>query len=63
MLYSRGDLFHSNGAGRNSFRLTYSAASLPEIEAGVEILGTLVKERLDRAQPPGRESMEAVPSF
>ena len=61
VLYSRGELFHSDGAGRNALRLTYSAASLPQIETGVATLGTLVRERLDRSEPSRRNTVEAMP--
>jgi DNA-binding transcriptional MocR family regulator len=63
VLYSRGDLFHSDGSGRNAMRLTYSAATESEIESGVAILGKLVRERLDREEPSGPHSIEALPIF
>ena len=61
VLYSRGELFHSDGGGRNAMRITYSAAPLEQIERGIETLGTLVKERLDRTEPEGRDAIEAMP--
>lgn len=45
VLYSRGDLFHGDGSGHNSLRLTYSAADPNEIEDGVSVLGELIRER------------------
>ena len=64
VLYSRGELFHSEGSGRNQFRLTYSAASLPEIESGVATLGALIRERWpDRVEPEQRGMAEAMPIF
>jgi 2-aminoadipate transaminase len=63
VLYSRGDLFHSDGSGRNAMRLTYSAATESQIGSGVAILGKLVRERLDREEPAGPHSIEALPIF
>ena len=45
VLYSRGDLFHSDGSGHNHLRLTYSAVSPSEIEEGVSVLGELIAQR------------------
>ena len=45
VLYSRGELFHSDGSGGRSLRLTYSAASEQQIREGVAILGELMHER------------------
>ncbi len=42
-------------------RLTYSSATPERIESGVEILGRLVKERLERSAPVGRPSTESMP--
>jgi DNA-binding transcriptional MocR family regulator len=61
VLYSRGELFHSDGSGHNQLRLTYSAASPPRIEEGIAILGSLVRERLDRSEPERLETIEAMP--
>ena len=61
VFYSRGDLFHSDGGGRSTMRLTYSSATPERIESGVEILGRLVKERLERSAPVGRPSTESMP--
>jgi DNA-binding transcriptional MocR family regulator len=64
VLYSRGELFHSDGSGRNELRLTYSAASTSEIESGVATLGALIRERWpDRSEPPPSRSVEATPIF
>lgn len=61
VLYSRGDLFHRTGSGRNMFRLTYSTATHEQIEQGVRILGELVSERLTRSRPTPQGTLEAVP--
>lgn len=64
VLYSKGDWFHSDGTGRNTFRLTYSAASLEQIDEGVELLGRLIHERRpDPADPRRRVTREAMPIF
>ena len=61
VLYSRGDLFHSDGSGRNTLRLTYSATTDEQIDSGVATLGRLIGERrpADRlaAQPSATETM------
>jgi GntR family transcriptional regulator/MocR family aminotransferase len=61
VLFSRGDLFHSDGSGRNCFRLTYSSASPEQIEEGIAKLGSLVRERLDRQEPKAQAATEAMP--
>ena len=64
VLYSRGDLFHGDGSGNNSLRLTYSAADPTEIENGVSVLGELVRERWPdgpREDSPG--TAESMPIF
>jgi GntR family transcriptional regulator/MocR family aminotransferase len=64
VLYSRGELFHSDGSGRNTFRLTYSAASPEQIETGVKILGDLIRERWPgRADAAEQPSVETMPIF
>jgi len=44
--YGSGELFHGNADGRNTLRLTYSAASPAQIRDGVEILGRLIRQTL-----------------
>jgi GntR family transcriptional regulator/MocR family aminotransferase len=64
VLYSRGELFHVDGSGRDTMRLTYSTASLEEIEAGVAKLGALIGERWPRRPgPEPRTAVEAMPIF
>lgn len=64
VLYSKGDWFHSDGSGRNTFRLTYSAASPEQIDEGVEALGKLIRERRsDPADPRMQATGEALPIF
>jgi len=61
VLYSRGELFHSDGSGRNTLRLTYSAASTAQIEEGVARLGALARQVLDRTEPSRQATIEALP--
>lgn len=64
VLFSRGDLFHSDRSGRNAFRLTYSMVSPAEIEEGVKILGALVRERWSgRAGLSPQGASETMPIF
>ncbi|MDH3628544.1 MAG: PLP-dependent aminotransferase family protein [Acidobacteriota bacterium] len=67
VLYSRGELFHSDGSGRHQLRLTYSAATTDEIARGVATLGQLVRERWPKDNDSRTDgetgSVEAVPIF
>jgi GntR family transcriptional regulator/MocR family aminotransferase len=64
VLYSRGELFHGDGSGRNTLRLTYSAASQEQIESGVATLGKLIRERWPDEDEPARQSAaETMPIF
>jgi GntR family transcriptional regulator/MocR family aminotransferase len=64
VLFSRGELFHSDGSGRNTFRLTYSTASPSQIESGVEVLGGLIRERWHgRDEAATRTASETMPIF
>jgi GntR family transcriptional regulator/MocR family aminotransferase len=64
VLFSRGELFHSDGSGRNTFRLTYSTATPQQIEAGVRILGRLMRERWPgRSDTPDQPPAETMPIF
>jgi DNA-binding transcriptional MocR family regulator len=55
VLFSRGSLFHVDGQGANTMRLTYAAVPPDRIDRGVEILGEIIRsrwpedERSDRA--------------
>jgi DNA-binding transcriptional MocR family regulator len=64
VLYSRGDLFHGDGSGLNSFRLTFSAVDVCDIERGIAVLGELINERWLRG--PSRDlsgATESMPIF
>lgn len=63
VLYSRGELFHSDGSGRNCFRLTYSAASPEQIETGVAQLGSLIREFWPATPATVPRTVEAMPIF
>jgi GntR family transcriptional regulator/MocR family aminotransferase len=64
VLFSRGELFHSDGSGRNNFRLTYSTASPSQIESGVKILGDLIRQRWPgRGESARRTATETMPIF
>lgn len=45
VLFSPGELFHGDGSGRESLRLTYSGESPQRIEEGVAVLGELIRQR------------------
>ena len=61
VLYSRGDLFHGDGSGHNSLRLTFCAVNVEDIERGVAVLGELIRERRSRGDASG--SIESMPIF
>jgi len=64
VLYSRGELFHSDGSGGSTLRLTYSAASERQIAEGVSILGRLIRERWPGGGDAVRQSQaDSVPIF
>jgi len=64
VLFSRGELFHSDGSGGNTFRLTYSAATPEQIDQGVGILGELIHQRSpDKDDGQDRKSAETMPIF
>lgn len=62
VLFSPGDVFHLEGAGRNTMRLTYAAVPPDAVERGVSILGHLLRERAEATgRRPARPAEEAVP--
>jgi 2-aminoadipate transaminase len=62
VLIGRGSLFHVNGGGRNTLRLTFSSATEDQIETGIAVLGDLLRERWPRARAEARaRDLEAVP--
>ena len=61
VMYSRGELFQRDADGSRAMRLTYSAAAPAEIDRGVEILGTLIRERMKQREPQRPDAIEAMP--
>jgi DNA-binding transcriptional MocR family regulator len=62
VLLSPGELFHADGGGRNTMRLTFSAASRAQIETGIAILAELIRARMPGgASARQGASLEAVP--
>ena len=60
--YSSGDLFHGAADGSHTLRLTYSAVTPQQIEAGVATLGELVRRQWPGAQEPReRKAVETLP--
>jgi DNA-binding transcriptional MocR family regulator len=60
VLFSRGELFHADGLARDCLRLTYAGVTLEQIEAGMRILGQLVRAREGRPEALPVEA-DAVP--
>lgn len=62
VLFSPGDVFHVDGSGRNTMRLTYAAVAPDAVERGVSVLGELLRARWPgREGRPARAADEAVP--
>ncbi len=62
VLISRGELFHADGSGRETFRLTYASVRPAQIETGIAVLGELIHERWGgRSENVARRVDEAVP--
>jgi 2-aminoadipate transaminase len=62
VLYSNGELFHSNAESSHTLRLTYSTATPSQIESGVETLGKLIRERWPSRPDSGeRKPVETMP--
>jgi 2-aminoadipate transaminase len=62
VLFSPGELFHSDGSGSDTLRLTYASVQPAQIESGIAVLGELVRERsAARTGAAARRVDEAVP--
>ncbi len=62
VLFSRGELFHVNGRGREHLRLAFGAVTPEQIEPGIRILGDLLRRRRPRGpREVARRDAEAVP--
>lgn len=58
--YSKGDVFHSTGGGRNRLRLTFSVVGSGDIEVGMARLGAWLREH-PSAGVDAQRSSEAIP--
>jgi DNA-binding transcriptional MocR family regulator len=58
VVFNEGDLF---GGGRRTLRLSYGGLGTGQIQAGVEILGRLAKERDTGGRIEEARRVEAVP--
>jgi DNA-binding transcriptional MocR family regulator len=64
VFYSKGELFHSNGEGGHTLRLTFSAVTPQQIETGVATLGRLIQQRSAQDADGGaRGAVEVLPIF
>jgi 2-aminoadipate transaminase len=62
VLYSNGELFHSNSDASHTLRLTYSTATPSQIESGIATLGALIGERWPSRPDWGeRKPVETMP--
>jgi len=59
--YSQGKLFHSGADGGHTLRLTYSAATVEQIAAGVRVLGSLVDGLWPAARAAKGRPLETMP--
>jgi GntR family transcriptional regulator/MocR family aminotransferase len=58
VLFSRGEVFHVDGSGSNTMRLTYAAVPPGRIDEGIAILGNLIRKRWADSDRPAREAIE-----
>lgn len=64
VLFSRGELFHVGGSGRDTLRLGFGAVDLERIPDGITVLGELIRERLTANRSVAKDSRsEAMPIF
>lgn len=60
--FSRGELFHTDGGGRNTMRLTYAAVTPEQIRSGVAVLGELIRNTWPSgAGGTARRAVETMP--
>ena len=61
VLVSRGEIFHLDGGGRGSLRLTFASSRPDEIDRGIRRLGAVMKKQLAagarRGAKPAREAL------
>jgi DNA-binding transcriptional MocR family regulator len=64
VLFSRGELFHVGGSGRDTLRLGFGGVDPERIPEGVAVLGELIQERLTEERSVAADSRaEAMPIF
>lgn len=63
VVFSRGELFHTDGSGRGTMRLTYSTVTPERIERGITVLGTLLRDGLGGSAAASDRATEALPIF
>jgi 2-aminoadipate transaminase len=61
VLFSRGELFHSQGTGRHCMRLTFSNTTVQEIRRGIELLGSCLMELISETKSKETGRVERVP--
>jgi GntR family transcriptional regulator/MocR family aminotransferase len=50
VVFSRGHLFHIDGSGQNTLRLSFGNLTEPELESGLRILGSVAAKLLHRSE-------------
>ena len=64
VLFSRGELFHVGGSGRDTLRLGFGGVDPERIPEGIAVLGELIRERLSEGPSVAVDSRaEAMPIF
>jgi len=64
VLFSRGELFHVGGSGRDTLRLGFGGVAPERIPEGIAVLGELIRERLSEGPSAAVDSRaEAMPIF
>jgi DNA-binding transcriptional MocR family regulator len=64
VLFSRGELFHVGGSGRDTLRLGFGGVDPERIPEGIAVLGELIRERLSEGPSVAADSRaEAMPIF
>jgi DNA-binding transcriptional MocR family regulator len=60
VVYAPGELFHPDGRGRASFRLSVAHTPVPELERGIRILGEVIRAAQPRGRKARARALEAV---
>ena len=62
VLVSRGELFHVDGGGRNTMRLTFASSRPEDIDEGIRILGAAMKKHIaSGSRRAGASEREVLP--